>query len=160
MAEPRIYSTSLPGTMDGVIAAARWLHVVADRERLSEDVAFAVEVCLEELLTNIARHGAIAALDPDGAGDVDLQPAAVTVALSLGHVATELVIEDNGPPFDVAAAPVKRVDRPLEQVVPGGLGMQLIHNFSSDLRYERLPAGNRTTLRFAPAAADLSGARA
>jgi anti-sigma regulatory factor (Ser/Thr protein kinase) len=64
-----------------------------------------------------------------------------------GHE-VRLMIEDNGHPFNIAAAVPRRIDRPLEEVEPGGLGVQLVHHFSDQLRYERRGLGNRTIAVF------------
>jgi anti-sigma regulatory factor (Ser/Thr protein kinase) len=59
-----------------------------------------------------------------------------------------MTVEDNGRPFNVTQAPAKRVDQPLEQVQPGGLGIQLIKSFSSNLEYHWTEKGNRVIVDF------------
>ena len=59
-----------------------------------------------------------------------------------------MTVEDNARPFNVAQAPAKRVDRRLEQVQPGGLGVQLIKSFASILKYRRTGKGNRVIVEF------------
>lgn len=139
------HHASFPGTFEGAAEAAVWLRDVAERERLSEKVAFAMEVCLEELVTNVVRHGRPLgeSVTPEA-----LPPLEVDIALELDLDAVALVVEDNGTPFDVSQAPGKPIRRPLEDVVPGGLGMQLIRSFSSMLHYEAVPNGNRIILNF------------
>jgi anti-sigma regulatory factor (Ser/Thr protein kinase) len=78
----------------------------------------------------------------------DELPLFVELALDLGDDDVSLFVEDNGRPFDVSQAPAKPIRRPLEEVMPGGLGMQLIRSFSSELLHEPLPGGNRVIVKF------------
>jgi anti-sigma regulatory factor (Ser/Thr protein kinase) len=59
-----------------------------------------------------------------------------------------MTVEDNGRAFDVARAPARVIDQPLDQVEPGGLGILLIKSFASSLEYSRTDAGNRVTVDF------------
>lgn len=59
-----------------------------------------------------------------------------------------MTVEDNGRPFNVAKAPAKGIDRPLDQIQPGGLGIQLIKSFASSLKYRRTGKGNRVIVEF------------
>jgi anti-sigma regulatory factor (Ser/Thr protein kinase) len=138
------HRSSFPATIDGVVAAAGWLHGVAEAERLPEKLAFGLEVCLEELFTNVIRHGGPG---PASTND-DEPPLSVELELALAGEDVSLVVEDNGRPFDVSQAPANPIRRPIEEVMPGGLGMQLIRSFSSDLLYEALPRGNRIIVKF------------
>ena len=150
------HQTAFPATIDGVVAAATWLHTVAGAEGLPDKTVFALEVCLEEVFTNVIRHGGPG---PATAGDEEL-PLTVSLGLEIDGNDIALVIEDDGRPFDVSQAPAKPIRKPLEEVMPGGLGMQLIRSFSSELLYEALPGGNRVTVKFlrAPAVETTSGA--
>lgn len=129
--------------------AAQWLRDSASREGLSDKLVFAMEVCLEELTTNIIRHGG--ALTWDGDGEVkapDMAALQIRVSLMTEPTSIDLVVEDNGRPFDVSQASGRPVSGELEDVVPGGLGVQLIRSFSDDLRYEALTGGNRAIVKF------------
>ena len=130
------------GTFGAAGDASVWLREVAQAEELSDQLAFCMEVCFEELFTNVARHGGPGR---SPAGDA---PLFVTLELDAGTDVVGFVIEDNGRPFDVTQAPGKPVHRSIEEIIPGGLGVQLIRSFSSDLLYEALPHGNRVTVKF------------
>lgn len=138
MTHEQHHHARFPGTIDGAVNASSWLHGVAARESLPSRLVFALEVCLEELFTNVVRHG--------GAGRS--APLWVDVGLSAEGNDVALYVEDNGKSFDVSQAPGKPIRRPLEEVMPGGLGMQLIRSFSHELLYEPLPDGNRVILKF------------
>jgi serine/threonine-protein kinase RsbW len=143
------------GTYDGAADAAAWLHEIAVAEQLADKLVFALELCLEELFTNVVRHGGVGH-GPDGKP----VPLGVDVVLKLGEDAVDLVVSDNGTRFDVSHAPSQPVHQPLEEVAAGGLGIQLIRSFSDDIRYEPLPAGNRVIVKFLRQDAVTSGAEA
>jgi anti-sigma regulatory factor (Ser/Thr protein kinase) len=123
------------GEMDRVAA---WLD---EQERLMAipvRVAFAVRQCLEEAVVNLIEYSPVMAGEP--------------IAIELDWQGDTLVaaVEDHGPPFDLRAAPVPVRPAGLEEVVPGGWGIQLIRSFASDIGYESAAGRNRLTLRFAP----------
>ncbi len=130
------------GTFDAAGDASVWLREVAHAEALSDQLTFCMEVCFEELFTNVSRHGG-PGRSPSGEA-----PLFVTLELDVTADIVDLVIEDNGKPFDVTQSPGKPVHKSIEEIVPGGLGVQLIRSFSSDLLYEALPHGNRVIVKF------------
>lgn len=127
--------------------AAQWLRDAATLDGLSDKLVFAIEVCLEELVTNIVRHGGPMLWEGDM---IAPDSGALTIGLTLkvGEEAVELIVEDNGKPFNVSNAPARPIGSSIDEVVPGGLGMQLIRSFSDDLLYEPLHGGNRAIVKF------------
>jgi serine/threonine-protein kinase RsbW len=134
------------GTIDDISAAARWVETIAAEQHFPEQLVFALQVCLEELLTNVVRHGG-----PKSSGDlseVPIPPLNVEISISTGAQRVSMTVEDNGKPFDVVNAPAHRIDQPLDEVQPGGLGIQLIRNFASSIAYEQAGLGNRVIVEF------------
>jgi len=123
------------GSLDEAAATVQWIEGVAEEQKWPDRVAFAMQVCAEELLTNIIHYGAAASPH-------------IIVELSQAANQVRLTIEDNGQPFNIAAAEPRRIDGPLEKVEPGGLGVQLVHTFSDQLSYERRGLGNCTVAVF------------
>ncbi len=135
----------------GVVgSAARWLDSIVTRLGLPDGQANAMQVCLEELVSNIVRHGGVdPASAPPGPGS-DAAPAlAISICVAALPDRIVLTIEDNGRRFDVVQAPAGPIDAPLECVVPGGLGIQLVKSLASSLRYCRIETGNRVVAEFA-----------
>lgn len=123
------------GSLANISEAARWVdQIVADR-KLPDDKAYALKVCLEEILTNIVRHG----------GSPSPK---IVLGLALFQNGLKLTVEDDGKPFDLATSPPRRVDRPLENAKIGGLGIQLIHSFADRLSYTRVNDKNRVVAEF------------
>ena len=144
----RGWTASFPGTVKGIIGAQRWIEALAAEQQFPEDLTFSIQVCVEELFANLVRHGGgVWTDDPHGAPE----PATtlrMSIDVAIADDAVTVVLEDNGKPFDVAAAAPKPVEGPIEAASPGGLGIQLIKKLSSDLAYAHVSGLNRTTLKF------------
>jgi anti-sigma regulatory factor (Ser/Thr protein kinase) len=94
------------------------------------DTAFAMRLCLEEAMANIAMHG-----NPDGE---------VVIGASLAEESGRLVlsIRDDGHAFDPASA-----ELPQGRDI-GGNGLLLLRRYCGDIGYRRAEGGNELTLRF------------
>ena len=105
------------------------------RNGLEGDVEFDLNLVLEELFMNTIRHG--------GCRD---QAAAARVQLRVAGGAVELAYTDRGIPFNPLDAPPARIDAPLEERQPGGLGIHLVRQIMSDVRYRRTDGENQLTM--------------
>lgn len=143
---PNTWRKAFVGTIDDISAAAQWVDKIAADQKFPEHLVFALQVCLEELLTNVVRHGG--AKSSGNLSEVPVPPLNVEISISAGAQGVSMIIEDDGKPFDVVNAPAHRIDQPLEEVQPGGLGIQLIRNFASSIAYEQAGLGNRVIVEF------------
>jgi serine/threonine-protein kinase RsbW len=118
-----------------------WVQALAARYHFAERTGFAIELCLEEALSNVIRHGY--AGDPTQKIDVEFSMTAEGSVL--------FVIEDTAPhfrPVDPSVPLAVPSIIPLEEIVPGGQGIPLMRKFADAVEWEPLPQGNRLTLRF------------
>src|SRR5262245_1685828 len=130
------------GAISEIPSAARWIESIATDLALSEPRTFAMQVCLEELMSNIAKYG-------KHSSQIDsVNPLLILVTVEALPDRTTMTVEDNGRPFNVARAPAKPIDQPLDQVQPGGLGIELIKDFATNIRYDRTDSGNRVVVEF------------
>ena len=108
---------------------------------LPDDRKFEVLVSIEEVLTNIFRHGGTK--DP---ADTEIE---MRASVSGGEI--EIQMMDNGPAFDPLAHPAPKIDAPLEERRPGGLGIHLVRQLMDRVHYERKSDRNWLTMakRFA-----------
>ena len=143
---PKKWRKALTGTIDDISAAAKWLDTIAADQKFPEQLVFALQVCLEELLTNIVRHGG--AQSSGDLQEVAMPPVNVEITISASAQRVSMTVEDNGKPFDIVNAPAHRIDQPLDKLLPGGLGIQLIRNFASSIAYEQAGLGNRVVVEF------------
>src|SRR5262245_15444789 len=137
---------SFCGAIFEIPSAAGWIESIAADLGLTELQVFAMQVCLEELMSNIIRYGGESSAPWPHINPKNPIRIFVTVKGLADRV--RMTVEDNGRPFNVAQAPVKVIDQPLDQVEPGGLGIQLIKSFASSLEYSRTESGNRVTADF------------
>jgi serine/threonine-protein kinase RsbW len=134
------------GTVVGIQSAASWIESIASELGMSDPQAFAMQVCLEELMSNIVQHGRSPSTPWPQIDSKNPLSISVTVKTLADRIT--MTLEDNGRPFNVAQAPGKVIDQPLQNLQPGGLGIQLIKSFASNLEYSRTETGNRVILEF------------
>lgn len=114
---------------------AAWLDVRLPALAVSQPVEFAVRLCLEEAVQNVVMHGG---------------PGATTIKIWLDRLegGLEAVVEDDGPEFD----PLSQRSRPppasLQEAEPGGLGIAMMREFASALRFCRGGGVNRLAFEF------------
>jgi serine/threonine-protein kinase RsbW len=108
----------------------------ADVNQLSKAVRFAVNLALEELVTNVINHGYKGLADQRIAVEVIIGPDEVTAR-----------VEDWGPPFDPLQAPSPDTAAPLDEREVGGLGIHLSKQMLDGLTYSRSGDKNCVDLR-------------
>ncbi len=128
---------SLAPNLPDTARLAPWLEGQAAEGQWPEAVAFAIGLCLDEIVTNVAMHVG----EPAGEILVELDQDAATITVQ---------VADRGPAFDPR---VEQRDLPtsLEEAEIGGLGLVLVQRFANSLDYARQDGMNRLTLRFARA---------
>ena len=115
-----------------------WLENLASRDAIPESTRFAMDLCLEEVLSNIIRHGYCGAPNH-------------TILVIYGNPRSDtftLVVEDKAPLFNPLSVQDKPMLRSLEEISQGGRGIQLVRQFADKVDYEPRPAGNRLTISF------------
>jgi anti-sigma regulatory factor (Ser/Thr protein kinase) len=107
-----------------------------ERCGVAPGVMYATQLVLEEVLSNIIRHGF-----QDG------EPHGIALTLSVGESGVELSVADDGREFDPTLAESPRLDVPLEEWRVGGLGLHLVRAYAREIRYERVEHRNSLWLR-------------
>jgi len=125
----------LPNSMGSV----KKLHTLVARfcrqQAIHPDIEFKIDLALEEIFTNIVRHG----YD-------DCQGHEITIRLKSSRDRVRIQVEDDGRPFDPSRAPAVDLGARLEQRRIGGLGIHLVRRLMDQVRYQRRPQGNRLIL--------------
>lgn len=125
-----------------------WVEALALQYAIPAITQYAINLCLEEALSNVIRHGY--AGQPDHA---------LTVACAPGREGwLTFIVEDNAPhyapfgPQDSDPATSRPSLLPttasIEDLEPGGQGIALMRHFAGTLAWEPLPNGNRLKLGF------------
>jgi anti-sigma regulatory factor (Ser/Thr protein kinase) len=127
--------------------APPWVDSLAAEHDLPPELVFAINLCLEEALSNVIRHGYGG--DPDHSIAIHCSIRSIRQAAA-GAGELVFTIEDHAPHFNPLEAVQAEVAgrQTLDEVTPGGLGIRLLRKFAGSLQYEPLPAGNRLTIGF------------
>lgn len=116
-----------------------WIETLAAKQTIPKSTQYAMNLCLEEILSNIVRHGYGGS--PDHVIVVSYQQAPDKSSI--------LVIDDAAPYFNPLAVEEAPIEQTLDGTRVGGLGIRLVRGFAKSLEYEPTPSGNRLTICFA-----------
>jgi serine/threonine-protein kinase RsbW len=119
----------------------QWIENLASEYAIPANTQYAMNLCLEEVLSNIIRHGY--------AGEQDR--VIVVRYLPVHDKSSFLVVDDEAPPFNPLAAEETPVEETLDGTRVGGLGIRLLRSFAATLKYELTQVGNRLIIGFASA---------
>jgi len=118
----------------GLAQVAERVEFFGAAQRLPAEVVNAVNVVLDEAVSNAINHG----YDAGVRGEI-----AVRLRRAGDRVLVE--VEDDGRPFDPLQVPPPDLTLPLEQRPIGGLGIHLIRNLMDEVSYVRV--GGRKLLK-------------
>lgn len=128
----------LPGVIDSVGPIVDFVRATAERLSLTSKARHGLLLAADELVTNMIMHG----YEENGLqGEVEVSAEADGEFLVLTLV-------DFAPPFDPSgrSAP-DSITKPMEERVPGGLGLHLAMKQLDDFHYERRDGSNVNRLR-------------
>ena len=114
-----------------------WIDDMTGRLGLLPGTSHALQLCLEEAVTNVVSH----AFEPDTVHDVH-------IALWRDDTALHAEVADDGRPFDPLSHALPAPPADLRSVPVGGLGIKLMRSFADRMAYRRCGAINRLTLSF------------
>jgi anti-sigma regulatory factor (Ser/Thr protein kinase) len=115
---------------------SEWFRRFAEDTAVPEAAALDFELCLNELMENLVRHGC---------GDGCEHELFLTLEREPGSVSA--VLEDDGAPFDPTSFTAP--DGSHETIAGlsiGGWGIPIVRSFTSAMRYERRGDRNRTRI--------------
>jgi anti-sigma regulatory factor (Ser/Thr protein kinase) len=123
---PPSFSLRLRNELDELDRLNARVAEFVEAHQLHPQVAFTLDLVIEEMLTNTIKYG----YDDPGPHDLD-----VRIELQPPHLLVHL--EDDGHPFDPRAAPEPPKGVPLRDMKIGGLGIHLVRNMTARLDYRR-----------------------
>ena len=98
-------------------------------------VAFAVNLAIDEILTNTIEYGY-----------EDDERRRIEVIVRIEDASLVVVIVDDSLPFDLGIAPERDLDTSLEDTALSGLGLFLVHHMMDSVDYRRVEGCNVVTL--------------
>ena len=111
---------------------------------LSARAVYAIELVLEEVLSNQFKYAFAGAEGVEGVAAGAAEPVGLSVNVTANRI--ELLFEDRGMAFDPLQAPAPPSARSIEEARVGGLGLSLVRQYTHLAHYERRDGGNRLTL--------------
>jgi anti-sigma regulatory factor (Ser/Thr protein kinase) len=136
-----VHRLRLRSQLSDLVMLWPWVGELASEYQIPVSTLFSINLCLEEALSNIIRHGYRG------------QPGhSITVDFAAKH-SREIVftVEDQAPAFDPLSHSANSFMAPpdsMDRLQAGGHGIRLLHKFAGILSYERLASGNRLIIRF------------
>ena len=104
------------------------------REGIADDDRFAVDFAVEEIFTNAVKYHSGSPHD-------------VTVSLArAGNRLRVTIVDPDADAFDPSAAPDARTDAPLEERMPGGLGIHVTRRLVDGMEYTYADRTSTVTL--------------
>ena len=107
----------------------------ATASKIPAKAALAIDLSLEELITNIISY----AYD-------DTAEHTITVRFELLPSAVQIKIEDDGRPFNPVTHPSPAIDLALDDKPIGGLGIHMARRSMDSMEHQRVNGRNRLTL--------------
>lgn len=102
---------------------------------LSESTVDDLSICIDELLSNIVRHGF-----------KNSEPHEITIKLRMDSTSTTLEIIDDGVPFDPTVKQAQEEKRGQAYTAEGGRGLTFVRALIDELTYQHIDERNHTVL--------------
>ena len=119
---------------DGLARVSAQLDTFAERRQLSPDVRRDLHLVIDEIVNNIVRHARP-------------RHPQVTIQLGIDAQALEILVVDDGEAFDPTSKADPDTTLGLDDRPVGGLGLYLVRQLMTEVRYRRLRGRNRLTMR-------------
>ncbi len=126
---------TLAARVDEIPALHAQVEAFGEEHAVPFAVVNAINLALDEVLTNIATHGVRE--DGRGAGTIDVRVALVAAEGERGTPCLRVEVEDDSGAFDILAAKEPDTLAPVEERTVGGLGIFLVKRMMDRLAYER-----------------------
>ena len=149
MTNQLLYQKIFTGNPAEIPKALNWFDAIFLDLEMKPNIVFNLKLCFEELFTNIVKHGSANNLITSNNDRCIIENnIIIEVIISITAEKLRLTLEDNSIPFNIKAIETNGINKPLEQLKPGGLGIHLVKNIADYLYYTPLNSGNRVVLEF------------
>ena len=128
----------LPTDHSAVPLALQWLESLAEQQGWPPRTTFGITLSLDEALTNVVSY----AFDPPGTAGTP----AIRLDCRTTDTHIELVLRDNGRPYDPTAGDPPPLVACLDEAEFGGHGVRLMLHYLESLTYQRQGSWNCLTL--------------
>jgi serine/threonine-protein kinase RsbW len=126
----------LPADVHDIERLNRLVRQFGELHEIPSRVLYAVNLAIDEVVTNVVRHGF---------EESDRQEVVAQVTARSGEVTTE--VSDAGRAFNPLEVPAPDLEAPLAERSLGGLGIHLVRSLMDGLEYRRENGKNVLTMR-------------
>ena len=133
--DENVLEIALANDLQEIVGVSEKIDAFCEGKDLSPEIAYAVNLSIDEILTNTISYG----YDDD-------EPHRIEIVLRLEVDSLFVVITDDSAPFDLSATPEADVEASLDEREVGGLGLFLVHQMMDKVEYERVEDRNVVTL--------------
>ena len=116
--------------------ASAWARELAEEAGLHQDRAYALDLCIVEMVSNIVDHS------------YGGRPGPITLDLDMSPAAAILTLLDEGPAFDPLSVSAPSPAPSLDEASIGGFGIHMVRTTADACRYERRGGRNVFTAFF------------
>ena len=113
-----------------------FLDEIRQRLSVSKKCLFETNLALEEVYSNVLSYGFNNHTDHF-----------IKITVTAAHGVLNILVEDDGKPFNPLKAKEPNLQYDLEKCAPGGLGIHLVKHFMDDIRYKRYQNRNILTMK-------------
>jgi len=113
-----------------------WARALAERAGISEERAYALDLCIVEMVSNIVDYSYRG------------RPGEIRLELALGSDLAVLTIVDEGPAFDPLSVPAPVAPASLDDAAIGGYGIHMVRSSADACEYKRSEGRNVFTAWF------------
>ena len=131
-----IYSFKLKSDLSELKTLSQHLNYYGQANGLKEVFISEINICLDELFTNIVLYGFKDDLDH-----------IIRFRINMNANALIINIEDNGIPFNPTIRKDSELPADIKNAKIGGLGIHIVKKLMDDIWYERKPGKNKLTLK-------------
>ena len=134
--DENVLEIALDNELAQIADVAAKIDAFCEAHELAPDVAYAVNLSIDEILTNAISYG----YDDD-------DPHRIEITVRRGADLIVVVVRDDSAAFDPSAGgPEADLEAGLEDREIGGLGIFLVHQMMDEVEYERVDGRNVVTL--------------
>lgn len=131
----KVLELSLANDLSELAGVAARIDAFCESQRLESEIAFAVNLSIDELLTNTISYGY---------RDEEIHRIELEVRIDGNELVVVMV--DDSAAFDVSEETSPELDASLQERAVGGLGLFLVHQMMDGVEYRRRDGRNEVTL--------------
>ena len=133
--DENVLEIALANDLQEIVGVSEKIDAFCEGKGLSPEIGYAVNLSIDEILTNTISYG----YDDD-------EPHRIDIVVRLEADSLFVVITDDSAPFDLSATPEADIEASLDEREVGGLGLFLVHQMMDKVEYERVEDRNIVTL--------------